>query len=128
MNRTAFKNLPKSSKVLRRKSLAKYAKTKQGFLCRLYKNMRGRVEGIQKLKSHLYLGLPLMERSAFYTWALQDNDFHSLFKEWEDSNYNIKLTPSVDRISAHNGYIESNVRWVTHRENSRLGAISRWSR
>lgn len=104
----------------------KYEKTLKGFLMRLYRNMQSRVEGIQK--AHLYEGKDLLDRESFYQWALTSNDFHSLFKSYEESAYDRKLAPSVDRVDSEKGYTLDNMEWVTHSENSRRGAINRHSK
>lgn len=104
----------------------KYEKTKKGFLMRLYRNMESRITGVQKQKHHLYSGKTLLNREDFYNWALNSKEFHSLFSNFELSNYDRKLTPSVDRIDSSKGYDISNMEWVTHSENSKRGAISRY--
>ncbi|QDP62365.1 MAG: hypothetical protein Unbinned8472contig1000_65 [Prokaryotic dsDNA virus sp.] len=95
-----------------------YEKTKKGFLMRLYRNMKSRVTGIQREKYYLYKGKELLPKDVFYDWALNSEDFHTLFQIWEDSEYDRKLTPSVDRVDSEKGYITSNMEWVTHAENS----------
>lgn len=50
-----------------------------------------------------------------------------MFSTWEESKYNRKLTPTVDRIDSTLGYLESNMRWLTHSENSRLGGMANQS-
>ena len=102
----------------------KYEKTPNGFLMRLYRNMQSRVKGIQKIKFHLYKGCELLPREQFYTWAKESKDFHKLFKTWVKNNYSQKLTPTVNRIDPNKGYTLNNMEWLTHSENSRLGAIS----
>lgn len=97
----------------------KYEKTFNGFLMRMYRNMKSRVSGIQYKKAHLYVGKELMSKEEFYEIAKNSNDFKRLFLTWELSNYNRKLTPSVDRINSDFGYIKENIRFVTHSENSR---------
>lgn len=104
----------------------RYEKTKKGFLMRTYRNMKSRVEGVQKLKSHLYTGKDLLDKNVFYDWALNNYDFNSLFKTWEVSDYIRTLTPSIDRIRTDKGYVIENMQWITHSENSRKGVISRW--
>ena len=103
----------------------KYEKTVNGFLMRLYRNMQSRIVGIQKEKHHLYEGKELLNRQDFYTWAKSHEAFFKLFENWQKSNYDRKLTPSVDRIDSDKGYFIDNMRWITHSENSRLGSISR---
>lgn len=102
----------------------KYEKTKKGFLVRLYRNMKSRILGIQKKKAHLYKGKDILSKEDFYQWADSSKDFHSLFLTWEENSYHRKLTPTVDRIDSHGGYLVSNMRWLTHSENSRLGSLS----
>jgi len=103
---------------------AKYEKTITGFLMRLYRNMQSRVTGVQKLKFHLYAGKTLLPRQEFYDWANKSEEFHILYDIWKQGGYDRKLTPSVDRIDSDRGYELDNMRWITHSENSRLGAIS----
>jgi len=102
----------------------KYEKTKKGFLVRMYRNMQSRVTGVQSKKAHLYKGKELLNRDEFYKWALDSPLFHSMFDIWEDSDYDRKLTPTVDREDTTMGYLLSNMRWLTHSENSRLGSLS----
>lgn len=104
-----------------------YEKTKNGFLMRLYRNMKSRVTGIHRVKFHLYKGKELLDKEVFYTWAKDSKKFHRLFKDWEMSGYQQSLTPSVDRIDPTKGYMLDNMEWVTHSENSRRGAVS-WMR
>lgn len=106
----------------------KYEKTKKGFLVRLYRNMQSRVTGVQKEKAHLYQGLELLDREKFYSWAHKSPDFHTMFSKWEKSQYDRKLTPTVDRIDSSKGYVLGNMQWLTHSENSRRGNISRYSK
>lgn len=102
----------------------KYERTKGGKLVRMYRNMESRIAGIQKAKHHLYRGKELLSREAFYEWAMASHEFHRLFREWEESGYVQKLTPSVDRVDSQRGYTPDNMQWVTHSENSRRGATS----
>lgn len=103
----------------------KYEKTIDGFLVRKYRNMKSRIIGIQKLKAHLYKGKTLLDKKEFYLWSKQNKTFKKLFREWEESLYDRKLCPSVDRIDSSKGYTLENMEWVTHSENSRRGSINR---
>lgn len=106
----------------------RYEKTINGYLMRTYRNMKSRVKGILKNKTHLYEGLPLLSKEDFYAWAKVDAEFLRLYEHWKRLDYPAFLSPSIDRINPKDGYILSNMRWTTHQENSRLGAVSRWSR
>lgn len=104
----------------------KYEKTPKGFLMRMYRNMQSRVTGVQHLKAHLYKGKPLLGRQDFYDWATSSPDFEKMFRVWEDSNYDRKLAPTVDRKDSSLGYKINNMQWLTHSENSRKGCHSRF--
>jgi hypothetical protein len=102
----------------------RYEKTKKGKLMRMYRNMLSRIDGVQKKKAHLYAGKQILTRDEFYEWALSSRRFHELFNAWEKSNYDRRLSPSVDRVNSSLGYTVENMEWVTHSENSRRGALS----
>lgn len=106
----------------------KYEKTINGFLVRLYRNMKSRVIGVQKIKFHLYKDKELLDKDEFYQWANSSKTFKKLYKKWIENNYDRKLTPSVDRINPNKGYLLSNMEWVTHSENSRRGSLSKKTR
>lgn len=103
----------------------KYERTKKGKLMRNYRNMESRVKGVQWRKAHLYEGKELLSRDEFYEWAINQPVFHLLFDAWVKSDYDRKLSPSVDRIDSGRGYTVDNMEWVTHSENSRRGSLSR---
>jgi len=104
------------------KSSKKYEKTKKGFLMRAYRNMLSRVRGIQRPYGNHH-GLEILDKQEFYDWALNNEDFHNLFKDWEISKYDRKLTPSVDRIDPRFGYYKLNMQFITHSENSSRGNV-----
>lgn len=96
----------------------KYERTKPGKLMRTYRNMKSRVLGILKLKRHLYEGKEILDRDAFYKWAMASPEFHRLFDEWVASGYKCGKSPSVDRVDPSEGYVLGNMEWITHSENS----------
>lgn len=102
----------------------KYERTKHGKLMRIYRNMKSRIEGVQWMKAHLYRGKYLLPKEEFYVWAISSPEFHRLFREWEESGFERKLAPSVDRKDSRAGYRLWNMEWVTHSENSRRGSVS----
>lgn len=86
-----------------------YEKTPKGFLMRL----ESRIQGIQ--------------RGDFYRWAISDPDFIALFRDWAVAGWPLSLTPSIDRIDAAKGFVLTNIRWLTHSDNSRIGALPKAS-
>jgi hypothetical protein len=103
----------------------RYEKTKNGYLMRSYRNMLSRVTGVQHKKAHLYEGLDILTKEEFYEWSINDKTFNSLFDEYERSEYDMRLAPSVDRENSSLGYNLANMRWLPHWENSQLGSLSR---
>lgn len=98
----------------------KYEKTPNGFLMRLYRNMKSRISGIQKHKAYLYAGKDLLPIEDFYSWAKPHPDFQRMFNRYIESGYDRKLVPTVDRIDPAYGYVIENMRWLTHSENSSI--------
>lgn len=113
-------------KITNNEVTRKYEKTKKGFLMRLYRNMKSRIEGVNRAKFHLYAGCYLLPKETFYKWSLASEVFHQLFDEWEQSGYERKLAPSVDRIDSLRGYELDNMEWVTMSENSRRGSLNKY--
>lgn len=117
------KRLKTNNKITKR-----YEKTPKGFLMRTYRNMKSRVKGIQKLKSHLYAGKDLIDKDQFYSWSLSNVSFNELFTAWTESNFNRRLSPSIDRIDPSKGYFLENMQWIEHWKNSQKGAQSRYTK
>ena len=69
-----------------------------------------------------------MNRDLFYEWSINNEHFNELYDNWVKSEYDRKLSPSIDRINSNDGYTLNNIRWITHSENSKLGSISRHNR
>ena len=114
------------SSLLGRQKDKSYEMTPNGYIMRVYRNMKSRVEGVQKQKHHLYRGKEILSKEDFYKWALsEESKFYHLFKVYIESGKDRRLAPSVDRIDSSKGYVLENMEWVTHSENSRRGALSR---
>jgi len=103
----------------------KYEKSPNGFLMRMYRNMKSRITGIQSKKAHLYLGKDILSKEDFYNWALSNPTFMEMFGIYTASGYTQKLAPTVDRIESSRGYTVDNMQWLTHSENSRKGTYSK---
>lgn len=105
------------------KNTLKYERTFKGKIMRTYNNMTNRVKGLSK--PHLYKGLDIISREDFYEFSFNDKSYNHLFDKWVKSEYNRKISPSIDRVNSDIGYIKGNIRWITHSENSKL--TKRWS-
>lgn len=54
--------------------------------------------------------------NEFKSWAI-DNDFHILFKVWEDKKFDKYFAPSGDRLDSSQPYTLDNLQLVTWKEN-----------
>jgi hypothetical protein len=100
----------------------KYEKTLDGYLMRMYRNMKSRVTGVQSKKAHLYFGKELMDKESFYEFAKCSPMFRTLFYQYKREGYNQKLAPTPDRVDPTKGYTVDNIQWVTNSVNSSRGA------
>lgn len=103
----------------------RYNRTPGGKIMMAYHNMRGRTEGIQTNKAHIYKGLALLPRQVFYMWSLNDVTYKKLFGEWVKGGFRRNKAPSINRIDPKRGYELGNIEWLTQGENSRLGATKK---
>ena len=69
-----------------------------------------------------WLGKPILPRDVFLTWAKNHSDFLSLYKQWLTNGFDRKLTPSVNRMNSHKGYVLGNMEWMTNSQNSGLSS------
>ena len=100
--------------------------TKKGWLLSKYTDIKQRCTQENGHKAHLYYGLDVMSKEEFLDWALNSVEFNHMYDEWIDSNKDRKLCPTPDRFDSSLGYTIDNLEWITHSENSRRGAESRW--
>ena len=50
-------------------------------------------------------------------WAIGQRVYHAIHERWKNSDYDIELSPSFDRLNDSYGYSLKNIRIVTWREN-----------
>lgn len=82
----------------------KFRKTKKGVLTNIYQHLKQRNKVDFSLKE-------------FHEEFLENKKFLRLFSEWEKSNYNIQLKPSIDRINCKKHYYFKNIQMMTWAEN-----------
>jgi hypothetical protein len=84
--------------------------------------MKSRTEGKNTKSPHLYKGLPILPKDVFISWAKNHPDFLKLYKRWKTCDFDLKLTPTVNRMNSSKGYTLDNIEWMTHSQNSGLSA------
>jgi hypothetical protein len=102
--------------------------TISSFLSKKYSNMKQRVEGKfahTMKRSTAYVGLPILAREDFYAWAKSAPEFLALYKQWVMCNFDLRLTPVVNRIDSSQGYIVGNMEWITNSQNCGLTSAVR---
>lgn len=104
----------------------RYKATIDRFLSNIYTRMLQRVRGLNTRNPHLFKGKPILEREFFKMWSKNHPEFLILYKQWVISEFNNKLTPSVNRLDSSRGYTIDNMEWVTFSQNCTMAtAVNR---
>lgn len=86
-----------------------------------YGSMRQRVEG-RATRKYKIEGYDICTKEEYYEWCYKKENmdtFKKLHKEWAESNFERKLTPSIDRIDNSKGYTIDNMQWLSLTENNK---------
>lgn len=87
------------------------------FLRTRYTELKQRCTNPKERNIDTYLGLSYCTLNEFLNRFLKDKHFNKLFKNWQKSNFEYKLCPSIDRINPKFGYTLDNIQFLTHSEN-----------
>lgn len=68
--------------------------------------------------------MPDYTLEEFKKWAFAQPAFDELYHNWVDSNYDINLRPSADRLDDYKPYSLTNLQLITFRENRLAGVRS----
>ena len=86
---------------------------------RRYNHMKYRNMGVTTNKSHA-AGKDIMTREEFFEWCKKPevlSEFMALYYDWVNSDFELELCPSVDRIHPDLGYVEGNLQWLSFSDN-----------
>lgn len=67
--------------------------------------------------------LEICSKEDFKSFALSNGSLKKLHSQWINSDFDIKKSPSIDRIDNSKGYIIGNMQFITHSENVSKGNI-----
>lgn len=85
-----------------------------------YRSFSGRVKkmyekALQRTRTKGYDGI--IDPQEFFDFASKSAEYKKLFKEWEKSGYDLRLTPTLDRINVKKGYVKGNLAFLSYRDN-----------
>jgi hypothetical protein len=94
-----------------------YRKTLKGWVTRRYVNMKYN-------SKQRNMDLPNFTKKEFSQWVSEQPHFKKLWDGWVNSNYDKKLSPSINRLDDYKPYIFDNMELTTWEDNDRKGRLS----
>jgi len=91
-----------------------YYKTFEGRIKKMYETARTRTN--QRGYKGTFISL-----DDFLEFARNDRTYKKLYKQWEESGFDPRLTPTLDRISHKKGYVKNNLQFLTFHDNQVKG-------
>lgn len=91
-----------------------YYKTFEGRIKKMYETARTRTN--QRGYKGTFISL-----DDFLDFARNDKTYKKLYKQWEKSGFDPRLTPTLDRISHKKGYVKGNLQFLTFSSNVSKG-------
>lgn len=59
----------------------------------------------------------MISQEKFFELASNSKEYRQLYKQWEDSGFATRLTPTLDRRDATKGYLPDNLQFLTYSSN-----------
>lgn len=83
----------------------------------IYNGMKWRCQHLDRYKV-----LQILSKDEWVIWCSKNmNKFMRLYRKWQESGFDNKLSPSIDRIDNKLGYLSGNMQWLTQSENAKKG-------
>lgn len=108
-----------NSELIRNNSLHKWRYDEKRILDSKHAGIKRR-SSLTNNRSYSASGKEYLTKQEFTEWFYEENNyskFKKLHSNWVESNFERKITPSVDRIDSKIGYIKSNIQWLTLSDN-----------
>jgi len=96
----------------------KYLRTINGLISQIY---RGQIRNSKK-RGHTN---PEYTREWFDNWFKSQPTLEKIYSDWQKSNFDKDLTPSVDRKNANKHYLKDNIQLTTWKYNKRKGELDK---
>ena len=87
------------------------------YLGTCYSEMSRRVKTFDPLRPK-YFGKKKCTKEEFMNRFLNDKTFLKLYKGWQDSGFQRRFSPSIDRIDNNGDYLLDNLQFLVHTENT----------
>jgi len=92
------------------KTKKRFNQTKPGVVARIYASQK--THSVER-----DYALPIYTVSELKVWLYSQPLFHQLYDSWVESDFDIKLKPSIDRIDDYKSYDFNNIKLMTWDEN-----------
>ena len=114
--RERSKNYRQKNKIDISKRDKEYRRSLHGKASNIFTQMQSRLE--DKNKPTYTNRKCEFTKKEFMDWILNNPDYKRLHKQWVNSEYEYKLTPSLDRILNTGNYTFNNIQIITLQQNS----------
>ena len=93
----------------------KHKTDKYYYMRHIYNGMVWRCTHIDRYKK-----IKILTKNEWILWCADNMyKFNILYKRWQDSGFQYRYSPSIDRIDNHRGYEMDNMQWLSQFENSK---------
>lgn len=116
-----FKKLKAYGRCMTCNQKIKHRTIPRCFLQNKYSQIKTRCTNPNQECSKYYKGLTFCTKTEFMNRFINDKVFLRLYKAWQESNFQMNLCPSIDRIDSTKGYTIDNIRFLEHGENCKRG-------
>lgn len=98
--------MPKSLKEINKD----YRRGTRGILTRRYLEMKAEAER---------LDAEIIDRIRFANWSRENEGFRYSFYDYEESGFDKRLSPVIERIDRAKGFAENNLKWIFQKDKNR---------